>query len=366
MINNFFYFAKSKWKNSSSRFVKYYVVFLFIIFIIFIKYYNVFSSSVYNEITTPSISFWKESFSNFNFNKELINNDDKILYLKNKTEFYLKLRKNFLRKNHVVYNESNIISYQDKLNWLVIHESPQYKSFLVDKLKLRDYSKRILGKDICVPLLKIYENEKDIKFGELPNKFVLKLNHGYGMNIICEDKSKLDFEKVLERLKYWKNINYGLLTTEFQYLYVNRKIFAEEFLSRDLIDYKIFCFNGEPKFIQIRKLLDSKNHIYLHNHYDTNWKLTDIESGLPGYIREPNIKIEKPKNLKLMLKYAKLLSQEFVFIRVDFYEYKNKIFLGELTFTPTNGFAKWKNTKQNIYIANMMNLTRIKKYLFNK
>ena len=105
------------------------------------------------------------------------------MYLKNKTEFYLKLRKNFLRKNHVVYNESNIISYQDKLNWLVIHESPQYKSFLVDKLKLRDYSKRILGKDICVPLLKIYENEKDIKFGELPNKFVLKLNHGYGMNI---------------------------------------------------------------------------------------------------------------------------------------------------------------------------------------
>lgn len=362
MINLFF----SKWKNSSSIYFKYYIVILFIIFIIIIRYFNIVFPLTYIETIPPSDNFWKESSSNFNFNKELINNDDKILYLKNKTEFYLKLRKNFLRQHHVIYNESNLITFQDKLNWLVIHESPQYKSFLVDKIKLHDYSKRILGKDICVPLLKIYDNEKDIKFEELPDKFVLKLNHGSEMNIICEDKSKLDIIKVLRKLKYWKNINYGLLRTEFQYLYVNRKIFAEKFLSKDLIDYKIFCFNGEPKFIQIRKLLDLKKHIYLHNNYDTNWKLTDIESGLRGYIRVPNIKIKKPKNLKLMLKYAKLLSQEFVFIRVDFYEFKNQIYLGELTFTPTNSHVKWKNKKQNIYIANMMNLTRIKKYLFNK
>ena len=78
------------------------------------------------------------------------------------------------------------------------------------------------------------------------------------------------------------------------------------------------------------------------------------------------MKIDKPKHLDLMLKYSKLLSQEFVFVRVDFYEVKNEIYLGELTLSPSNSFLQWKNIKQNIFVAKMINLTKIKDYLFNK
>ena len=77
------------------------------------------------------------------------------------------------------------------------------------------------------------------------------------------------------------------------------------------------------------------------------------------------MKIDKPKHLDLMLKYSKLLSQEFVFVRVDFYEVKDEIYLGELTFSPSNSFLQWKNIKQNIFVAKMINLTKIKDYLFN-
>jgi hypothetical protein len=59
-----------------------------------------------------------------------------------------------------------------------------------------------------------------------------------------------------------------------------------------------------------------------------------------NFIKDPNYKIKKPKKLKLMLKYAKLLSKEFVFIRVDLYDYNNTIYLGELTFAPNNCFKK--------------------------
>ena len=104
----------------------------------------------------------------------------------------------------------------------------------------------------------------------------------------------------------------------------------------------------------------------MHNHYDLNWKLTKIESGMKGYVRDPKIEIPKPKNLKLMIKYAKMLSQEFVFVRVDLYEDDNRVYLGELTFSPSNGFAKWKNIKQNIQIAKLIDLRQIKFYLFNK
>ena len=58
---------------------------------------------------------------------------------------------------------------------IIIHESPEYKSFLADKIKLHDYAQKIIGKDICAPILKIYDNASEINFDDLPNKFILKL-----------------------------------------------------------------------------------------------------------------------------------------------------------------------------------------------
>lgn len=245
---------------------------------------------------------------------------------------------------------------------MIIHESPEYKSKLVDKIKLHEYSKKILGKDICVPIIKIYDNINEIKLKDLPNKFILKLNHGSAMNIICNNKSVFNLSKAKLLLKKWKNTDYGLEHLEFQYMYVNRRIFAEKFLSDDLIDYKIFCFNGIPKFIRIRKILQNKTKI--HNHYDINWKLNKIESGLNGYIRDPNVKIKKPNNLDKMLEYSKKLSREFVFVRVDFYEVNNIVYLGELTFSLSNSFITWKNMKQNIEIGGLMDISKIKKKIF--
>jgi hypothetical protein len=46
----------------------------------------------------------------------------------------------------------------------------------------------VLNDDLCPKILKIYDSPDDIKLGELPDKFVLKCNHGSGMNIICNNK----------------------------------------------------------------------------------------------------------------------------------------------------------------------------------
>ena len=275
-------------------------------------------------------------------------------------------RTRFLFNYGIKYDESKLITFQDKLNWLIVHESPEYKSFLADKINLHNYSQRIIGKDICVPVLKIYDNISEINLNDLPKKFVLKLNHGSGMNLICNDKEKLNFTKALKTLNNWKNINYGLKKSEFQYAYIKRKIFLEKFLGDNLIDYKIFCFNGVPKFIRVRKIIKGKIYKKIHNHYNIYWKLNKLESGLNGYIRDPNVKINKPKNLDLMIKYSKMLSKEFVFVRVDFYEVNDQVYLGELTFSPSNSFLNWKNKLQSIYVAKMMNLRKIKSYLFNK
>ena len=101
-----------------------------------------------------------------------------------------------MKKHGKNYNDSNIKTIQDKLNWLIIHEFPENKTKLVDKILLHEYSKRILGKDICVPILKIYNNTEELDLDGLPNKFVLKYNHGSGMNILFNNKSNFNLSNV--------------------------------------------------------------------------------------------------------------------------------------------------------------------------
>ena len=281
------------------------------------------------------------------------------LYKDNLTEFYIKGRQYIMKINGKFYNDSNIITIQDKLNWLIIHENPENKTNIVDKILLHEYSQKILGEDICVPIIKIYNNTDDINFNELPEKFVLKCNHGSGMNIICNNKSNLNITKTRYLLNKWVNSNFGFEHFEYQYINIKRKIFAEKYLSDDIIDYKIYCFHGKPKFIRVqKKLINQKGK--LNNYYNLDWSLNEIETGLgPYFPRRPDIIIKKPKKLNVMINYAKKLSSYFAFVRVDLYEIEDKVYLGELTFTPSNMNFNNKDYNQSLYLGNMLDIRKV-------
>ena len=290
----------------------------------------------------------------------IINNYTELLtlYKENLTEFYIKGRQFIMELNGKYYNDSNILTIQDKLNWLIIHENPEYKTNIVDKILLREYSKKILGKDICVPILKIYNNIEELNFNELPDRFVLKCNHGSAMNIICNNKSQLNINETRYLLSRWLNINYGFKTFEYQYINIKRKIFAEKYLSDDILDYKFYCFNGKPKFIRVQKKLINQTG-KLNNYYNLDWSLNEIETGLGSYfVRRSDIIIQKPKNLNLMIKYATKLSSLFSFVRVDLYEIQNIVYLGELTFCPSNNIFNNKDHNQSLYLGNMLDIKK--------
>lgn len=242
--------------------------------------------------------------------------------------------------------------------YLLVYDFPENKSRYVDKILLREYSKEILGKDICVPILKIYNNTDEIDINELPQKFILKCNHGSAMNIVCKNKSLFNLNHAKQILKNWMNINYGLLGFEYQYLNVKRKIFAEKYLTDDIIDYKINCFNGEPKFIRVKKHINGAN---VNNIYDLNWTITDLDFNYSDFVRNPSINFSKPINFEKMLKYARLLSSRFIFCRVDFYEVNKTIYLGDLTFAPANIKMKYNNRKTSIYLGSLLNISQIQK-----
>ena len=123
-------------------------------------------------------------------------------------------------ENNRTYNESNLITFEDKLNWLTIHDSTSLKGKCADKIMLHKYSKYILGKDYCNKIIKIYDNTSQINLSELPDQFVFKANHGSSFNHIVYNKSKLRFKEVKYQMNKWLKIDYGL-TGEFYYSLIN-------------------------------------------------------------------------------------------------------------------------------------------------
>ena len=266
-------------------------------------------------------------------------------YLLLKSRKFYKARIKYLKKYNRKYKESNLKTFEDKLNWLLIHDTNKLKGKCADKILLHKYSFFKIGKDICNKIIKIYDNIEQININELPNKFVLKTNHGSGFNFIVNNKSKFNFTTAKSILKEWMSIDYGKWQAEFHYSFINKKIFVEEFIGKTLKNYKILCYNGNPKYIYVS--IKEGNNKY-RNFYDINWNFLNFSCMTKPH---PTYKYPKPKLFELMKTYAKKLSKDFKFVRVDLYELENEVRLGELTFIPMNSFFWCKNKSNEIELG---------------
>ena len=253
-------------------------------------------------------------------------------------------------------NLDNPQTIQDKLCWLNIYDTNPLKVKCADKIKIHDYCKDVLGEDICVPIIKVYNNVSEINWDELPNQFVMKCNHGSGMNIICTDKSKLNKADAINKLNRWMKDDFAFRNGfEAHYHDIQHKIFVEEYKNdgnKDLIDYKFLCFNGNPIYCQV---IGGRNEKSRHlNYYDMDFDFVDISR----YDFPNNLKIidKKPINFEKMKEFSKILSEPFNFVRVDFYEIDGRVFLGELTFTPGAMAFKYKNDDDNIKVGSLLKL----------
>lgn len=223
-------------------------------------------------------------------------------------------------------------TFNEKLMWIKLNEDDNFKAKCTDKYEVRNYVENLGLKNILNELYFVYDRVEDINFDELPNSFVLKGTHGCGCNIICSDKSKLDKTDAIIKLKKWMQTDYSLLSAEPHYAKIKPRIVAEKFLGEQgglpPIDYKIHCFNGKPKLIEVvlDRSINETKLIFL----DMDWNI------LPYNKHSLNFKgnIKKPERFNEMIEISKKLSNEFTYVRVDLYYYLNYIFFGELTFTP--------------------------------
>lgn len=247
------------------------------------------------------------------------------------------------------------ITFNEKINWLKIYDSTPLKGLCADKYEVRQYVTNILGEDLFIPLLGVWEKFEDIDFDALPNQFVLKATHGSGWNIIVTDKNQFNREEARRKFHDWLASDYGSYSYELHYSYIKPRIIAEVFVEElehsSLTDYRFFCYNGRVREVWVDTNSGTPQHT--RSVFDQDFNKKDVRStwGDGGVI------LTKPTQYERMVEIANQLSSPFVFVRVDLYEIEGKVYVGELTFTPTAGLGTYKPPEWGIECGNMLDLT---------
>lgn len=254
-------------------------------------------------------------------------------------ELYLKIL--FRIKMGYKLDLKNPKTFNEKLQWLKLHDRNPLYTTLVDKYEVRQYIEDTIGKEYLIPLLGVWDRFEDIDFEQLPEQFVLKCTHDSGGIVICKDKSKLNLKKAKKKINTSLKKNFYWAFREWPYKNVKPRIIAEKYMvdesGTELKDYKIFCFDGKPKALFVatdRSIHETKfdffdidfNHLPFMQHYPNN---TERE-------------ITKPKGLEKMLVLAEKLTQDFKHCRADFYDINGQVYFGELTFSHFSGFEHFK------------------------
>jgi len=207
-----------------------------------------------------------------------------------------------------------------------------------DKYLVRKFvEERGLGKYL-VPLIGVYNNAEQIDFNDIPESFVLKTNNGSHTNIICESKKSLELDQVRNDMNLWLGDWEGKVGREWSYYNIEPKIICEKLLPKDsrgdLVDYKFFCFDGEPHFLYVIEDRFLEGGIKL-GIYDAEFKrIPANRSDIAPLLRD----VEKPGSFSDMVDIARVLSKGFPHVRVDLYNIDGRIYFGEMTFYDGSGY----------------------------
>lgn len=266
------------------------------------------------------------------------------------------VKKMFKKEMGREVNLNNPKEFSDKIQWLKLNWYDPLATKCADKYEVRDFVRERVGEEILNELYAVYDSVEEIDISELPTSFVLKGTHGSGFNIVCHDKSKVNWEEAFVKMRRWLNLNYFYKYREWVYKDIQPRIICEKYLSEDnektsLTDYKFYCFNGDPLYCQVIKNREFGGTI---DFFDKEWNRMEF-NGLQEMPHSKG-KIPKPEGYKNMLEYARNLSKDFPFVRVDLYYVKRRIYFGELTFFPRSGFGSFSPPEWNTKIGNLLKL----------
>jgi hypothetical protein len=275
-------------------------------------------------------------------------------------DLYLKLCFRFEMGSGLNYSCCETMN--EKLQWLKLNNRRAEMTDIVDKINVKSYIAHKIGQEYIVPTLKVWNNPDEIteeEIRQLPNSFVIKTNHSGGNTgvYICKDKKALNLDTV--RFKMSKSLKSDIYARyrEWPYKNVQKRIFAEEYLGADLVDYKFNCFNGDVDSVMlcIGRQESGGTKFYF---FDKDWNLRRYNKA--GKAAPEGFTLPKPEGMDKMFEIASKLSIGFPFVRVDLYNIKGRIYFGELTFYPASGFDSNLLPETDLYFGNKIDLSLVR------
>ena len=245
-------------------------------------------------------------------------------------------------------------TFSEKLQWLKLYDRNEDYVAMVDKYQSKIYVAGLIGEEHIIPTLGVWDSFDDIDFKNLPRSYVLKCTHDSGGLVICRNNN-IDFKAAKEKINSSLKRNYYYLFREWPYKEVKPRIIAEKYMENNgepLVDYKFYCFNGEPRFLYVSKGLENHKTARI-SFLNIDWTFADFQrTDYKGFEKLP----EKPKHYDQMIEFARRLSRGIRFLRVDLYEIDGTVYFSELTFSPNSGFMVFTDMKYDREIGDLLEL----------
>ena len=257
-------------------------------------------------------------------------------------------------------------TYNEKLQWLKLHDRKPIYTTMVDKYAAKEYVSSIIGKEYIIPTLGVWNTFDEIDFDMLPDQFVLKCTHDSGGLVICRDKKAFDINNARKKIMRSLKRNFFYYGREWPYKNVKPRVLAEQYMEDTglasnpkernqeippLKDYKVYTFNGKARLCMINQ--DRKIHTRA-DYFDRDYNWLDFTWGYDHADEKP----VKPNNYELMYELAEQLAVGTIELRVDFYEVNNRVFFGELTFFDGSGFDKIEPIEWDYNLGSFLELPR--------
>ena len=246
--------------------------------------------------------------------------------------------------------------YNEKLQWLKLNDRKEIYHTMADKYDVRKYIADTIGNQYLIKCYGIYDSVDEIDFDALPDSFVLKCTHDSGSVEICRDKKNFDTDGAVSRLRQACKRNYYAAYREWSYKGLKPRIIAEEYMedeTGDLKDYKIMCFNGKAKVIEVHENRFLKGAVHTQTFYDTDWNILDIaQEGLEPCTEHR----DRPECLDKMIELSEKIAADMYHARIDWYLLNGRILFGEITFYDGSGFEKFLKDEQELYLGDLIKL----------
>jgi hypothetical protein len=258
-------------------------------------------------------------------------------------------------KNFYRLNLSNPKTFNEKIN-LLKNKFTKEKALFADKLLLQSSVENMINEKIkCASIKAIFNDFSEFKkydFKDINSvDYVIKANHGSGMNIFYQS-GELPSANDAKKIKSWFTCRPEIISRENHYSLISKKVFVEEIIDLNINDYKIHCFGGKAKYIQV----DSDRFLsHKRNIYNINWELENLEIIYP----KCDHYIDKPSCLQSMIELAEQIAcypLMNIYVRIDFYIHSNDIYLGEITFHSEGGIAPFDSYESDLFFGSLIYL----------